>query len=301
MEPSNNEDIAHEFRFFKVYKDGRLEMFNQIHTVPPSDDPLTGVKSLDVVISSQPSSLSVRIFLPIIHDPTRRLPLLFHIHGGGFCFESAFSLPHRGYLSTLAAEANAIVVSVEYGLFPDRPIPACYEDSWAGLQWVATHVNGDGPETWLNEHADFGRVFIGGDSAGGNISHNLVVRVGSMGLLGVKVVGMVLVHPCFGGTDDDKMWLYMCPSNDGLDDPRLKPSVQDLAKLGCDKALVFVSEKDHLRVVGQWYYDELKRSGWKGNVDIVENKDEGHCFHIENLTSENSVALIKRCAAFIKD
>ncbi|EEF43678.1 conserved hypothetical protein [Ricinus communis] len=55
-----------------------------------------------------------------------------------------------------------------------------------------------------NEHADFGRDFIGGDGAGRNISGNLVVRVGSMGLPGVEVVGMVLVHPYFGGTDDDK-------------------------------------------------------------------------------------------------
>jgi hypothetical protein len=41
---------------------------------------------------------------------------------------------------------------------------ASYEESWAGLQWVVSHANRNGPEPWLNEYADFNRVFIGGDS-----------------------------------------------------------------------------------------------------------------------------------------
>ncbi|KDP25942.1 hypothetical protein JCGZ_22847 [Jatropha curcas] len=299
MEPGNNE-ITHEFRFFRVFKNGQLQMFNQIHKIPPFNDPVLRVQTKDVVILTEPT-ISARIFMPVVHDTTRKLPLLFHIHGGGFCFESAFSSPHQKYLTTLAAAADAIIVSVEYGLFPDRPIPACYEDSWVGLQWVATHVNRDGPESWLNDHVDFARVFIGGDSAGGNISHNLAVRIGSQGLPGVNVVGMVLVHPYFGGTNDDKMWLYMCPINGGLDDPRLKPNAEDLSKVGCERVLVFVAEKDHLNGVGKWYCDELKKSEWKGSLGVAETKDEGHCFHIEDLTTQNSLALIERFASFIKE
>lgn len=212
---------------------------------------------------------------------------------------SAFARPYIDCLNSIVSEANIIAVSVEYGLFPDRPIPACYEDSWAALQWVASHASGDGPEPWLNDYADFNRVFIAGDSAGGNISHTLAVRVGSIGLTGVRVVGVVLVHPYFGGTDDDKMWLYMCPTNGGLEDPRMKPAAEDLARLGCEKVLVFVAEKDHLREVGWNYYEELKKSGWKGTVEIVENHGEEHCFHLHDLSYEKSVDLIKQIASFI--
>lgn len=296
----NEEEIAHEFRFFRVYTDGRIEMFRTTPKIPASDDPITEVRCKDVVISTDPE-ISARIFLPKIDDDsTRKLPVLFHVHGGGFCFESAFSVPHYQYLTAISAEAEAIVVSVEYGLFPDRPIPACYEDSWAGLQWVAAHVDGTGPEPWLNKNADFGRVFIGGESAGGNISHTLAVRVGSIGLPGVKVVGMVLVHPYFGGTDDDKMWMYMCPMNSGLDDPRLKPAGEDLREIGCERVLVFVAEKDHLCELGKKYCEELKKSGWGGSVEMVENRGEEHCFHMEDLSGDNAVALIKRFASFIK-
>ncbi|GLT37008.1 hypothetical protein SLA2020_113520 [Shorea laevis] len=296
----NGKEIAHEFRFFRVYKDGQIEKFRTTQKIPPFDDPISGVRCKDVVISPEPE-ISARIFLPKIDEPNTKLPVLFHVHGGGFCFESAFSRPHHQYLTSLAAQAEAIVVSVEYGLFPDRPIPACYDDSWTGLQWVAAHVNGLGPEPWLNNHADFERVFIGGESAGGNISHTLAVRVGSIGLPGVVVVGMVLVHPYFGGTDDDKMWLYMCPTNTGLDDPRLKPAGEDLAKLGCKRMLVFVAEKDHLCDVGKGYYEELKKSGWGETLEILENQGEDHCFHMEDLTGDNAVALIKRFASFIKE
>lgn len=203
-------------------------------------------------------------------------------------------------MSTLASEADVIAVSVEYRLAPEHPIPACYDDSWAALNWVASHRNGNGPEPWLNDHADFDRVFVAGDSAGGNISHNLAVRVGSIGLPGVKLAGAVLVHPFFGGTDDDAMWLYMCRDSAGLQDPRLKPAAEDLRKLGCGRVLVFVAEKDHLNGVGKSYVEELKRSGWGGSVEIVENEGEDHCFHLEDLKYDRAVALIKRFALFIQ-
>jgi acetyl esterase/lipase len=297
---SLNSEVVHEFRFFRVYKDGRIEKFQSTHKIPPSDDPITGVRSKDVEISSQPA-ISARIFLPKIQDPTRKLPVLFYCHGGGFCFLSAFSPLLHNYVSALAAEAEAIAVSVEYRLAPEHPIPACYEDSWAAFQWVASHANRNGPEQWLNDHADFQRVFLVGDSAGGNITHNMAVRAGSIQLPGVKLGGAVLVHPYFGGTDDDKMWLYMCPENGGLDDPRLKPAAEDLARLACERVLVFVGEKDHLREVGWRYYEELKKSGWGGNVEMVENEGEDHCFHVDDLTQEKAVALIKRLASFIKE
>lgn len=213
---------------------------------------------------------------------------------------SAFAPGYHDFCSTISAQAGAIVVSVEYGLFPDRPIPACYEDSWAALQWVASHVSGNGPEPWLNDHADFGKVFIGGDSAGGNISHTLAFRVGSIGLPGVKVVGMILVHPFFGGTEDDEMWLYMNPTNGGLQDPRMKPPLEDLGKLGCERVLIFVAEKDHLCTPGKDYYEDLKKSGWGGKVELVENHGEEHCFHFHDPKYEKAVELTNKFVSFIK-
>ena len=294
-------EIIHDFRFFRVYKDGSVVLSNPTtdKRIPPSDDPNSRVRSKDIVISSEPA-VSARVFVPGSANMTQKLPFLLYIHGGGFCMQSASTPRYHNYVQTLVAEANIIAVSVEYGLFPDRPIPACYEDSWAALKYVVSHVNGDGPEAWLNDHVDFGRVFIGGDSAGGNIAHNLAVRVGTDGLPEVKLVGVIMVHPFFGGTEDDQMWLCMCPENGGLDDPRMRPGKEHLARLGCERVLMFVAEKDHLFVVGKRYYEELKKSGWGGNVEIVENLGEEHCFHLRDLKYEKAVDLIKKYVSFLK-
>ncbi|OWM79241.1 probable carboxylesterase 1 [Punica granatum] len=299
---SGGADIAHEFRFFRVYKDGRIERSHQPNRkIPPSTDPSTGVQSKDVVISSEPP-ISARVFLPRIRDPARKLPVLFYVHGGGFCFESAFSPDIHNYVSTVTAEAEALAISVEYRLALEQPIPACYDDSWAALQWATSHADGSGPDRWLNCHADFDRLFLAGDSAGGNIVHDLAVRVGSGGLEGrpAEVAGMVMVHPYFGGTEDDAMWLYMCPENGGLEDRRLRPGPGELQRIGCRRVLVFVAEKDHLREVGARYVEELRKSGWGGSVELLENEGEEHCFHISDLKCDKAVGLIRKFASFIK-
>ncbi|KAH9656157.1 60S ribosomal protein L14-2 [Citrus sinensis] len=84
-----------------------------------------------------------------------------------------------------------------------------------------------------------------------------------------------MVHPFFGRTEDDEMWLYMCVSNDGPQDPRMKPPAEDLARLGCERVLIFVAERDYLCPAGKNYYEELK-SEWKRRVELVEHLDEKH-------------------------
>lgn len=297
--------VVKKFRFFNVLEDGSVDfIFNIPRLVaPPSPsepDPATGVLSKDAIVSPE---VSVRIFLPTRRpdpDSKSKLPVLFYVHGGGFCMLSPFHPQYHSYVQKLAADAGAIAVSVDYGLFPARPIPACYEDSWAALQWVAAHSTGSGPDPWLNEHADFNRVFLAGDSAGGNISHTLAFKVGSIGLPGrVRVVGAVLVHPFFGGSEDDDLWLHMCPTNEGPKDPRMRPPAEDLARIGCERVLVFVAEKDHLRNPGMTYYEDLKKSGWKWTAEIVENKGRDHCFHLFNREDEQAIDNHKRIVSFI--
>ncbi|KAK4749966.1 hypothetical protein SAY87_027415 [Trapa incisa] len=293
---SSDSETLHKFRFFSVHKDGTLKFSLPPvqKTLPSDEDPTTGVRSKDVTISTDPP-VSARLFLPRSVGSATKLPLLFYVHGGGFSWQSAFSTHYHNFVAAMVAEANCVAVSVEYGLFPDRPIPACYDDSWAALQWVAARQ-----DPWIVEHADLDRVFLAGDSAGGNISHTLAARVGSIGLPGAKVVGAILVHPFFGGTEDDHMWFYMFPENGGLRDPRMKPAAADMASLGCERVLVFVAEKDHLMGPGIEYVEELKKSGWGGTVEVVKNIGEHHCFHLFDLEYEKSVELRQKFVSFMK-
>ncbi|KAK1560105.1 hypothetical protein Q3G72_022193 [Acer saccharum] len=159
MDSSSTNEVAHDFPpYFKVYKDDRIERYTAVITVDARHDPSTGVQSKDVVISSE-TSVKARIFIPKIDGSNRKLPVFVHYHGGGFCVGSALGIRSKIMFTTLVSKAKIIAISIEYRLAPEHPLPIAYEDSWAGLEWVATHSNGLGSDPWLNDHVDFGRVF----------------------------------------------------------------------------------------------------------------------------------------------
>ncbi|KAK1358848.1 CXE carboxylesterase [Heracleum sosnowskyi] len=294
---SKTTDIAHDLTpFFTVYKDGTIKRHLGSPFMPAPQN-LNGVSSKDVVISSDPK-VTARIFLPESLTQGEKLPVLVYIHGGGFSY---FYTP---YALALASNCNVMVVSVDYRLAPENPIPACYDDSWEALKWVVSHASGSGPEPWVNEHADFGRLFLVGDSAGANISHTMATWASVKGLeSGVKISGMILVHPFFGNDKPDKLWNYCCSEETGLDDPKLNPAANPslLAKLGCNKVLISTAENDFLRRRGWRYYEALKKSEWKGEVKIVETKGMGHVFHLFDPNCEEAGSLMKLIASFIKD
>ncbi|XP_006419879.2 2-hydroxyisoflavanone dehydratase [Citrus clementina] len=246
----------------RVYKDGSVERLSGSPMVPPSpdEDPETGVSSKDITISENPK-ISARVYLPKLAQPisTQKLPILFYTHGGGFCFESAFSLVETKLMNALVSEAKVVGISIEYRLAPEHPLPIAYEDSWSALQWVASHSvnNGgfDNKEPWLARFGDFDRVFVAGDSAGANIAHHVVMRAGREKLAGALAL------------------LQTKPIN--------------------------VAELDVLRDRGILYYNAVKESGWEGEVELVQVEGEDHAFHILKYETENARKMIKRLASFV--
>lgn len=302
-------DVLHNFLpFFRIFKDGRVEKFCQTPLTPPSDSEdlnavTGGVGSKDVIISPE-NKVGARLFLPKTVKPDEKLPLLIYIHGGAFVIESAFSVQYHNYVSSLVAEANIIAVSVEYRLAPEHPMPACYDDSWAVIDWVTSHARDrQGPDPWINNHADFTKVFFSGDSAGANIAHNMAVRVGRDGLGdGVKLEGMILTHPFFNDGKPDKILEHICPDLEGWDDPRLNPMAHPglLSSLVCSKILICLSEKDMIRDRGWLYYEALKNSGWKGELDLVDIEEEDHVFHLVKPNCDRAGVLMKRVVSFLR-
>ncbi|KAL5788389.1 hypothetical protein ACOSP7_005338 [Xanthoceras sorbifolium] len=314
MDSTKSSEIDTDFSpYLIIYKDGHVEQLNGSVFVPPSLDPRTNVESKDTPYSPE-NNLSLRLYLPKNTHQNQKLPLLVYFHGGGFCIESAFSSLYHSFLNSFVSEANIIAASVEYRQAPENPVPCPHDDSWTALKWVASHSDGKGPDDWLNRHADFQRVFFSGDSAGGNIAHHMGLRHGLDKLEGVNVRGIILVHPYFwgekpvaDGTDDvnlreklEGMRRFTCPTTSGFDDPLINPAFDpNLASLGTNRLLVFVAENDFLRARG-WYYTEiLKKSGWGGEVEVMESKGEDHCFHLAYPTSDNAVALLKIFVSFI--
>ncbi|KAK8551937.1 hypothetical protein V6N13_120366 [Hibiscus sabdariffa] len=305
------------FPYLKVYKDGTLERVAGVEVVPPGLDPETDVLSKDIVIVPE-TGVSARIYRPNMATEGQKLPLVLYFHGGAFCVASPAFPNYHNCLNKLVAEANVVVVSVAYRLVPEHPLPSAYEDSWAALQWVASHKDKQGnQESWIKDYAEFENVFLAGDSAGANIAHHLALRIKESGLgHKLKILGIGMIHPYFWGSSPigselndrmrkelvDKWWLYVCPSDKGCDDPLINPFVDGspgLAGLACDGILVIVAEKDILKDRGVLYYDEVVKSGWKGKAEIMETKGEDHVFHIFNPDCDKAKSLIKRLASFL--
>lgn len=141
--PTTIKEITMEIpTFVRVYKDATIEHLQNSPIVPPTlEDPITGVSSKDVVIFDNPS-ISACLYLPKMIQPHEKnhhkVPILVYFHGGGFFFESAFNQLHQNYFHLFVSKAHVLVVSVEYKLAPETPLPAAYEDCWESFKWVAT-------------------------------------------------------------------------------------------------------------------------------------------------------------------
>lgn len=308
--PAAKEILTDLSPIIKVYTDGTVDRLVDFPTAPPSpEDPTTGVASRDAAISP---SISARLYLPkSASAAAQKLPILVYYHGGGFCIGSAFTAIENRYANILSAAAGAIVVSVEYRLAPEHPLPAAYEDSWEALRWVCL---GDDP--WVSDHGDPARIFVGGDSAGGNIAHNVVIRAGSDPLPGnVRIRGGVFSCPYFLGVENEsgnptieflrRIWQLVHPSaGGGIDDPLINPGsdgAPSLSGMGCSRILICVAEKDALTNRAVAYAEHVAKSGWAGEVDVVRVEGEDHCFQVFHPERETAKDLINRIASFISN
>ena len=95
-------------------------------------------------------------------------PVIFYIHGGGFVVGSPGM--ERPFIAHLAAAARVDAFSVDYRLSPRHRFPAALVD--VTKAYLGLLERGIGPE----------RIFIAGDSAGGNLAAALLVRLRDEGL-----------------------------------------------------------------------------------------------------------------------
>uniref|UniRef100_A0A1J3GA45 Putative carboxylesterase 4 n=1 Tax=Noccaea caerulescens TaxID=107243 RepID=A0A1J3GA45_NOCCA len=317
---SSSEIASEHPPFVRIYKDGRVERLSGTEIIPASLTPQNGVVSKDVVYSPE-HNLSVRLFLP--HKATElpagsKIPLLVYIHGGAWIIGSPFETIYHNFLTEVVKSANCLAVSIQYRRAPEDPIPAAYEDSWSAIQWIFSHSDRYGGSVdWIKKYADFDRVFLAGDSAGANMSHHMAVRAGKEKLK-PRIKGTAIVHPAFWGKDpvDEhnlqdrekrsriaEVWEKLASPNsvDGTDDPwfNVVGSGSDFSGMGCEKVLIAVAGKDVFVRQGLGYAEKLKKSGWKGEVEVIEDEDEDHCFHLLNPDSENAPKFMKKFVDFI--
>ena len=94
-----------------------------------------------------------------------------HIHGGGY----VLGTPESSDLVNLeiCARLGVVVLSVDYRLAPEHPIPAPLDDCYTGLAWLHAQAPALG--------VDRDRIGIGGESAGGGLAAALAIKARDAG------------------------------------------------------------------------------------------------------------------------
>ncbi|MFD0200485.1 MULTISPECIES: alpha/beta hydrolase [Saccharothrix] len=223
--------------------------------------------------------------LPIrVYRPTQRsgdLPLVLHVHGGGFVGTAAQS---DWVNSHLAARLPAVVVSVEHRLMaPDTPLRAGVDDGWDVLRHLVRHA-----ADW---RVDPTRIAVFGESTGGLIVALAALRARDAGL---PVRAQVLVNPVTDLTEEafdhasmkrhahsptltaEQMRLFHRLAVPPGTDPRaLSPLHADDAS-GVAPALVVVPTLDPVADQGRRYAERLRESGTSAR--LTEHRGAPHGF-----------------------
>ena len=122
-------------------------------------DPPPGCTRRDVIVPTKHRDVAVRVYTPNREVGSLR-PLIMVFHGGGFVLgslDTQDAIAHR-----IALESNSVVVSVDYGLAPERPFPEGINDGFAVYEWI--RQNGDA----LGAHP--AQLGVWGESAGATVA-----------------------------------------------------------------------------------------------------------------------------------
>ncbi|XP_015885876.3 probable carboxylesterase 17 [Ziziphus jujuba] len=305
--------VAEAPGFLQVFSDGSVKRFAP-QVVDASEESSKGYRFKDVVIDpSKP--ITGRIFLPDTpRSTTQLLPLVVYFHGGGFCFGSTTWAGYHYFLGDFSVASQSIVVSVDYRLAPENRLPVAYEDCYSSLEWLSHQVS---TEPWLSG-ADLSRVFLSGDSAGGNIAHNVAVKYICEQINNVKIRGLVLIHPYFGSekrteeeldegaaghvASNDMFWGLSIPEGSNRDYFGCNVEKAELSESQWSQfpaVMVHVAGLDFLKQRGVMYVEFLQKKQVK-EVKLVEAEAENHVFHVFFPESDATRLLQQETTEFIK-
>jgi monoterpene epsilon-lactone hydrolase len=204
-------------------------------------------------------------------DPERRV---LYIHGGAFIAGSPVS--HRSITSHFSTLANAAVLAIDYRLLPENHRREGIADCQTAYRWIFENgPDGPGP-------AD--RVFMGGDSAGGNLSLVTTAWARDQGLRPVDAVVALspltdstysspsirgnlltdhMLGPLFGKLTRIPppllAWIYFIEHRHRQSDPRVSPVRGDLS--GLPPILVQVSDSEMLFGDARRYVNKARAAG----------------------------------------
>lgn len=241
-----------------------------------------------------------------VHVPVAKPEGVFvYLHGGGWVLSDIDSFDTLG--RQLAEKSGCAVVLVNYRKAPESRYPIAVEDSWTALCWVDEHL----------EQLAGARVplFVGGDSAGGNLSAVMALRARDNN--GPALAQQVLIYPVTDAdftrgsyleeenqtllTTEFMQWFWDHYIPDVADRSHHEASPLRAQSLeGLAPALVITGAHDVLRDEGEAYAERLQEAGvrtehrrWPGQmhgffsmVNVLPASAEAMDFVVQSVRAE---------------
>ncbi|KAK7390076.1 hypothetical protein VNO78_25375 [Psophocarpus tetragonolobus] len=285
----------------------------------PEPSPGTATVSKDITIDPNKETW-VRIFrptrLPSNDNMVARLPIVVYFHNGCFVFLSPSDPASHRKCAQMASDVPSIVVSASYRPAPEHRLPTQYHDATDAVLWVKNQLNNPSGEKWLKDYGDPSRCYLYGSDSGANIAFNLAIKVAELDLKPLRICGLVLDQPMFGGekrtaselrfaTDQilplpvlDLLWDLALPKETDRDhrycNPMVKgPHLEDVKKVG--KCLVIGFNGDIMVDRQQEFVTMLVKCG----VQVEARFDQIGFHNIDMVDAGRSSALINIAKDFI--
>ena len=219
------------------------------------------IEHMDETIRWEAVDIPARIYRD--GNTPRSAPLVLHLHGGAFV---GGSLEGGRVVSTLLADAGAIVVSAGYPLAPECQFPKPLMASYCALQGLY-----GSRAKWASKKSG---IYVAGEEAGGNLAASLALMARDQGMppLSGQILLSPMLDPCLATTSvrDAEAgagacpWAYGWRQYLGSADKACHPYAAPLGSSrlsGLAPVLLITAEDDPLRDETKSYAKRLRTAG----------------------------------------
>lgn len=254
----------------------------------------------ELAVQGRHGTVPLRLYHP---DPRQTLPLILFFHGGGWVYGNLDT--YDRLCRRLAHQTGAAVLAVRYRLAPDFKYPTALDDCEDALSWALDQAT--------ELQVDATRLFVMGDSAGGNLAASLCLMCRNWDESLVR--GQILIYPVLDGFLDQpsvdryadapvltkeamqKYVEFYARSPDDLSQPYFSPlQSTDFSRL--PPALIITAEYDILYDQAQLYAQKLQHAGTA--VKLVEYPGMVHGFLSFPPFCRSALPAFEITAAFVR-